>query len=257
MSATLPAVNYWPQSSCAKAFWGQHELPPYQQLLHDTVSWLDVQPGQRWLDLGCGGGQLTRALWRVSEGELGEIVGSDCAAANAHAYEKLRARLEPVPGDRINFVTSNFSDGLPFAEDDSFDGVVSGLAIQYAESFCAETGRWDTAAYERVLAEVWRVLKPGGQFAFSVNIPEPSWVKVAALSVFGFFAARRPVRYLQKAYAMWRYGGWLKVQARQGRFHYLPRPLVVQKLLAAGFVQIERRRSFAGQAYLFRCRKPE
>jgi ubiquinone/menaquinone biosynthesis C-methylase UbiE len=257
MSATVPAVNYWPQNSCAKAFWGQHELPPYQQLLQDTISWLDLQPGQRWLDLGCGGGQLTRALWQTTEGGLEEIVGSDCAAANAYAFEKLRSRVEPWSGDRIRFVVSDFSTGLPFAEDDCFDGVVSGLAIQYAESYSPETGRWTTNAYDAVLKEVCRVLRPGGQFAFSVNIPEPSWLKVAALSVFGFFGARSPGRYLHKAYAMWRYGGWLKTQARKGRFHYLPRPLVVKKLQAAGFVQIERRRSFAGQAYLFRCRKPE
>ena len=30
MPAT-PAVNYWPDNKCAKAFWGQHELPPYRE----------------------------------------------------------------------------------------------------------------------------------------------------------------------------------------------------------------------------------
>ena len=45
-------INYWPDSKCAKAFWSQHELPPYQELLRDTTAWLDPKPGQRWLDLG-------------------------------------------------------------------------------------------------------------------------------------------------------------------------------------------------------------
>ena len=63
--ATIPAaVNHWPQSSCAKAFWSQHEAPAYQQLLADTAAWLDPQPGEHWLDLGCGCGQLSQALWK-------------------------------------------------------------------------------------------------------------------------------------------------------------------------------------------------
>ena len=55
---------------------------------------------------------------------------------------------------------------------------------------------------------------------------------------------------------MWRYGAWLKREARQGRFHYLPLPTVVGKLKDIGFVDIEHRMTFAGQAYLIRCRKP-
>src|SRR5262249_45356903 len=62
--------NYWPDTKCAKAFWSQHTLPPYQQLLSDTSAWLDPRPGERWLDLGCGSGQLTRALWRQSGGAV-------------------------------------------------------------------------------------------------------------------------------------------------------------------------------------------
>lgn len=46
----------------ARVFWGgQQTLPAYKELLRDTVTWLDPWPGQRWLDLGCGRGQLTPA----------------------------------------------------------------------------------------------------------------------------------------------------------------------------------------------------
>ena len=54
---------------------------------------------------------------------------------------------------------------------------------------------------------------------------------------------------------MWRYGGWLKREARRGRFLYLPLPIVLEKLTEAGFVNIEYRLSYARQAYLFRCHK--
>jgi len=55
---------------------------------------------------------------------------------------------------------------------------------------------------------------------------------------------------------MLRYGSWLKREARRGRFHYLPATTIREKLTAAGFVAIEHRVTFAGQAYLFRCVRP-
>jgi trans-aconitate methyltransferase len=91
---TLP-VNYWPDSACARAFWGQRELPPYRRLLADTAAWLEPRPGQRWLDLGCGSGQLTRMLWEKSRGTLAEVVALDCAAANAQALCKVASRARP------------------------------------------------------------------------------------------------------------------------------------------------------------------
>lgn len=55
---------------------------------------------------------------------------------------------------------------------------------------------------------------------------------------------------------MMRYGRWLKREARAGRFQYLPAPTVVAKLHAAGFHRIDHRRSYAGQAFVFRAVKP-
>src|SRR5947209_18980263 len=96
MQATTPAaVNYWPDDACARAFWGQQEVPPYKRLLADTIAWLDPQPGEQWLDLGCGCGQLTRGLWTKSRGTLARIVSSDCAAVNERAIRKLQGTLEP------------------------------------------------------------------------------------------------------------------------------------------------------------------
>jgi SAM-dependent methyltransferase len=250
------SVNYWPDSKCAKAFWNQHELPPYRELLADTTAWLRPRPGERWLDLGCGSGQLSVALWRASAGTLAEVAGIDCAAINAERYDRLRELLEPRPtAAGFHFVTGDFSQALPW-DDGRFDGVVSGLAIQYAESWCEQSGCWTDAGYDRVLSEVHRVLAPGGRFIFSVNIPEPAWGRVAWRSLAGMFRARRPLHYLKRAWRIWSYGGWLKREARRGRFHYLPSGAILDKLITAGFAGIEHCLSFAGQAYLFRCVRP-
>jgi hypothetical protein len=91
---------------------------------------------------------------------------------------------------------------------------------------------------------------------FSVNVPEPSWARVGLGSLTSAAQSPRPAKYLKNIWRMWRYGVWLKREARRGRFHYLPLERVIDKLSAAGFAAIDHRLSYAGQAYLLRCRKP-
>jgi ubiquinone/menaquinone biosynthesis C-methylase UbiE len=254
--AAIPR-NYWPDNACARAFWRQQELPAYQALLADTLAWAEPQPGQRWLDLGCGCGQLAQGLWRKSAGAVAEIVGLDCAAANRRAFDAWCAAAEPQPAPgQVRFVASNFSDGLPDWPDGYFDGIISGLAIQYAESFSEEQGCWTTAAYERLLTEVRRVLRPGGALVFSVNVPEPSWARVGLHSLSAFWRSPRRMALMKNAWRMARYGAWLKREARRGRFHYLPWPVLAGKLAAAGLDVANHRLSYAGQAYLVRCHSP-
>jgi SAM-dependent methyltransferase len=249
------SINHWPDNRCAKAFWAQHKLPPYQQLLADTAARLHPKPGDRWLDLGCGRGMLSRAVWETSQGRVDEVIGLDIAPANADAYEKLQCSLQPVPEPgQVRFIAADFSAGLRQFRDNSFDGVVSGLALTYAESYCEERQCWTSDAYDHVLAEVRRVLKPSGRFVFSVNVPEPAWGKVAWDALRGAFDAARPHRYLLKAWRIYRYGGWLKREARRGRFHYLPLETIRAKLLALGFGQVDGSLSFSGQAYVISCR---
>jgi ubiquinone/menaquinone biosynthesis C-methylase UbiE len=255
-TATSTSINYWPSSKCAKAFWSQQKLLPYRQLLADTTAWLDPQPGESWLDLGAGSCQLTRAVWDRSSGTLAELVALDCAAVNERSVQKLRDSLNPPPGQRLRFCHADFSEGLANWDEARFDGVVSGLAIQYAEHYCPVRQRWTTDAYDHLLAEVQRVLRPGGRFVFSVNVPDPSWVRVGLHALPGMLGSPQLTRFLKNCLRMWRYGSWLKKEARRGRFHYLPHESVTARLDQAGFTSIEHRLSFAGQAYIFRCRKP-
>jgi ubiquinone/menaquinone biosynthesis C-methylase UbiE len=255
--STASVVNHWFDRKCARAFWSQRDLGPYQELLRDTAAWLDPAAGERWLDLGCGSGQLTRTVWEKSGGRAAQVVAVDCADVNDDAIGRIRsAATPPAPEGRIVFRQADFSDGLGAFDDASFDGAVSGLAIQYAQHYDAALGRWTTAAYDNLLREVRRVLRPGGRFVFSVNVPRPAWLRIAVVGAPAFFRSRHPLRFFRNSMRMLRYGRWLKQEAARGRFHYLPADTVGAKLRQAGFERVEHRLSFSRQAYLFRAYRP-
>lgn len=247
--------NYWQDEACAHAFWDQHLALPYQELLRDTAAWLAPQPGERWLDLGCGGGQLTDLLWRLSGGRLAEIVSLDCNPVNAEAIARLQTRLQGPAAGRIHFVTGNFSAGLPQFVDRTFDGIVSGLAISYAEHRDQVTGQYTDYAYNLLLAELFRVLRPGGNLVFSVNVPDVQFWPILWKSLRLALQLSEPFKALVNGLRMQAYGHWLRREAQRGRFHYLPVEEVAGRLEALGFVAIQYRRSYADQAYLVQARR--
>jgi ubiquinone/menaquinone biosynthesis C-methylase UbiE len=253
---TTCAKNHWLDDDCARSFWDQHKAIPYQELLRDTGRLLETRPGEHWLDLGCGCGKLTALLWQRSGGQLAGVTALDCAAVNAAALDRVRRHLTPqARTEQIRFVQGNFSDGLGQFADASCDGVVSGLALSYAESRDPETGRYTDVAYNRILAEILRVLKPGGRFVFSVNVPRPRFWRIFWKSLGNAFRLSKPGRVLINGLRMQRYGRWLRREAEEGRFHFLPLPEIIARLQKTGFEGITAQISYAGQAYLLSARK--
>ena len=103
--------------------------------------------GRRILDAGCGSGPLFAALR-----DRGAIVtGFDNSAG---MVELARRRL----GDGADLQVADLGGPLPF-QDGEFDDVIASLVLHYLED-------WGPA-----LAELRRVLKPGGRLLVSVEHP--------------------------------------------------------------------------------------
>lgn len=115
----------------------------------------DVQ-GQRILDAGSGGGYLSRLLAKRGAHMV--------AVENARrSHEIAVARQEREPLD-IEFHRASIS-AMPFLEDASFDAVVANYVLM------------DVRDYEAAIAEIARVLRPGGRFICVItrNSPEGLW----------------------------------------------------------------------------------
>ncbi len=136
-------------------------------VVRQVIQSLEIRPGERILDLGCGNGWATRLLAQANAGV--QAIGVDASAkmvARAEALHSLtiRARYEVGSFEALDF------------KDLSFDRVFSMEAFYYA------------ADLERAIAEAFRVLKPGGKAEVMLDFYEESpaseaWARVMGLEL--------------------------------------------------------------------------
>jgi ubiquinone/menaquinone biosynthesis C-methylase UbiE len=125
------------------AHFGQIDIYVFDQILRGRIT-----PQMRVLDAGCGTGRNSEYLMRCGA----QVFGID---ADASRIDRIQATArEAAP----SLPASNFGVGrlthLPFP-DQSFDAVICSAVLHFAE---------DSAEFEGMLSEMWRVLAPGGIF---------------------------------------------------------------------------------------------
>lgn len=100
------------------------------------LDWLDVRPGERVLDLGCGTGELTGRIAAAGA----EVIGLDASA------EMIEAARRTVAG-----VTFTVADATTFVLDQPVDAVFSNAALHWVRP------------PERAVARIAAALAPGGR----------------------------------------------------------------------------------------------
>ncbi len=117
-----------------------------------------VGPGDRVLDMGCGAGRHAFALARLGADVVALDMDADELQAVANMFEAMREERE-IPAGTVTRAVRGNAYSLPF-EDNTFDRIVAAEVLEHLPE--------DTVA----MAELTRVLKPGGIIAVSV----PRWL---------------------------------------------------------------------------------
>ncbi len=115
---------------------------------HELKKMLPDFRGKRVLDLGCGFGWHCRY---AAENGAQSVLGIDISE---NMLQEARRRTEDP---RVEYRKISLEE-YEYPED-SFDAVISSLALHYVESF------------EDICRKVYRCLKPGGEFVFSAEHP--------------------------------------------------------------------------------------
>lgn len=142
---------------------GAQYLPIYRLTRHY------ISPGQRVLDWGCGNGHFSYFLLRMGLEVQGFSLEAGTNALAPYLNDRFGSAYDMTEGDPDNPV------GLPFA-DSSFDLVFSIGVLEHVR----ETGGTEQAS----LAEIMRVLQPGGHFICGMLPKRYSWIEFLVRHLF-------------------------------------------------------------------------
>jgi SAM-dependent methyltransferase len=194
-------------------------LLPYQEMLDEVVGALDLRPGMRVLDAGCGTGALAERL-AARHPDI-ELVAADLSPAMLK-----RARTRRAWPASFNFVEGNIDDVLA-SDERGFDRIASVNVI------------WTLPDPEKTFARMTARLRDGGRMVHTT----PSWRLRAHAIVWQHLCGH-------KGWARMRALGGLPVLAVAGLLNLL---LLVQGMVSARAPRARKRWHADGLAELLRA----
>lgn len=185
-----------------------------------VLEWLDAQPGEYILDLGCGDGQLSQ---RIALG------GSQVLGVDASAEMVAAARERGIEAEQAK------AEALPF-RDATFDAVFSNAALHWVRG------------QDAMLEQAHRVLKPAGRFVVEMgghgNIAAIQVALTAVLEKHGFGDREEGTNYFPTVES---YTSRLKKHGfRVERMVLIPRPTKLAESGMEGWLRTFRRGVLAG-----------
>lgn len=142
MSTNPPSANIWASGAAYEPYVGRWS----RLVASEFLSWLQIPPGSRWLDVGCGTGALSQTLLDMAS--PASVRGIDQSEGYV-AYAQ-----NQIPDSRATF---SVGDAQSLQLDSAaYDAVVSGLVLNFIPQ------------KERALVEMARVTRSGGTVALYV-----------------------------------------------------------------------------------------
>ncbi|KAG6865950.1 hypothetical protein C0991_010205 [Blastosporella zonata] len=136
----------WAQSFHFSRFYkGEAFLASLARHEHYLAAQMNLRPGMRVLDVGCGVGGPAREIAQFSDANIVGLNNNDFQIGRARKYTK-KAGLEP----QVTFVKGDFMKLAEQFGENSFDAV-------YAIEATVHAPNW-----EGVYGEIFKILKPGG-----------------------------------------------------------------------------------------------
>lgn len=145
-----------------------------------TVDLARIGPGERVLDVGCGTGDLTLVA-ASRAGARGEVVGIDASPEMIEVARGKTTRKGAAARFEIALI-----EQIPFP-DVYFDAVLSSLMLHHLPGDLKQRG----------LAEVYRVLKPGGRVLVVDIRSRPTGIAKSVLAMSGHGHSQRQTGNLQ------------------------------------------------------------
>jgi arsenite methyltransferase len=152
----MPGLSF--SSAAAEKLIAAYSTPDMVRQRDATLQLLNLKPGERVIDIGCGPGFLCRSM-AAAVGLTGGVLGVDISE------DLIDFATKHEGSDRVEYRVAS-ATALP-VEPEQFDAAVSAQVIEYLPDADA------------ALREMFRVVRPGGR-AFIVDTDFDSWIWHAA-----------------------------------------------------------------------------
>jgi SAM-dependent methyltransferase len=246
------------------AFWEEYgriylnleKARPYRNLAETIKEFLEPKKGDIWLDAGCGPLRISELIYDKSEGRIKKIEAIDIVLQPAR--DKLAKLTELKIFPPINLKYASLTDPLPYV-DNFFDGIGANLILSYIIDFQGKTGK---KAFEGVLKEIFRVLKPGGQLIWSTPKHRVNFVWVFIVSIPDMlniyeYIVNKDVTRISQGISILKHALEIQKKGKEGVYTFLPRDELEEILYQVGFVSPVWKETFAKQVWVNRVKKPK
>jgi len=243
-------LKFWEEY--AEIYYHLEDTKPYYDLARSIKELVGPRDKDIWLDVGCGPAKMSKMIWEKSKGKVRKIIGIDIVLEPAR--ETLSKLSKNVP---FELRYANLAKRLPFPNN-FFNGVVANLCLSYVIDFEGEKGE---KAFEAVLREIYRILKPGGHLVWSTpkhNVhfqwnfvhSIPDMLNIKKQITHGIIGLSVGMKILKHALEIQKKG-------KKGIYTFLPKNELENLLFQIGFVSPVWKKTFTRQVWVNRIEKPK